>query len=76
MKDLCIAQINATMTATTQNGIQSAIMPLIRHYHSDQMNNLKILQVSFVIDTFFAKMKALHTNTFCQVYYHKVGFAA
>ena len=28
LKELCIAQINATMTSSTSNGIQSEIMPL------------------------------------------------
>ena len=37
LKELCIAQINATMTVNKQNGIQSAIMPLIHRYHSDQI---------------------------------------
>ena len=64
------------MTATTQNGIQSAIMPLIRRYHFDQMYNLKIPQGCFAIVPLFGNMKALHTNTCCQAYYHKNDFAA
>ena len=57
LKDLCIVQINATMTATTKNVIRSAIMPLSRRYHSNQMNNLKRIQGRFSIKTFFDGMK-------------------
>ena len=57
LKKICIAQINTTMTATTQNRIRSAIMPLSRRYCSGQMYKLKRRQGGFVIDTFFADMK-------------------
>ena len=54
LKDLCIAQINAKMTETTQNEIRSSIIPLRRRYCYDQMYNLKILQGCFEIKTLFA----------------------
>ena len=66
----------ATIEVTTQNGIRSAIMPLSRRYRSDRMYNLKRLRSRFATDTFFADMKSLHNNTCCQVFSHKVGFAA
>ena len=57
LKELYIAQIYATTTATTKNGIQLAIIPLIRRYHYDQMYNLKRLQGHFSINTLFVNMK-------------------
>ena len=66
----------AAMKATTQNLIQSSIIPLSRHYRSDQMYNLKILQGRFATDTFFSDIKSLHANTCCLVYLHEIGFAA
>ena len=51
-------------------------MPLIRRYRSDLMYNLKRLQGHFSTNTLFADMKSLHAKTCCQVYLHKVRFAA
>ena len=64
------------MTANTKNGIRSEIVPLSYRYNSDQMSNFKRLQGCFAIDTLFDNIKSLLTNTCCQVYTHKVGFAA
>ena len=61
-------QINSTITATTKIEICSAIMPLNRRYHYDQMYNLRRPQRCFAIDKLFANMKSLHTNTYFQVY--------
>ena len=58
----------ATITATTKNGIQSEIMPLIRHYRYDRIYNLKRLQGSFAANILFADIKSLQANTCCQVY--------
>jgi hypothetical protein len=66
----------ATMNATTQHGIRSAILPLTRRYRSDRMYNVKRLRGRFATDTFFADMKSLHGNTCCQIFSHKIGFAA
>ena len=66
----------ATFLGTTQHGIRSAILPLTRCYCADQMYNIKCLRGHFATDTFFADMKSLHGNTCCQIYLHKVGFAA
>ena len=38
---------NATMMATTQNGVRSAILPLSRRYRSDRVYNLKKLSGRF-----------------------------
>ena len=74
LKDLCIAQINAITIATTKNVIRSAIIPLIRHYRSDKIYNLKRLQDYFAINKFCADLKSSHASTCCQIYWHKVGF--
>ena len=66
----------ATLLATTQNGIWSAILPLACRYRADRMYNVKRLGGKFATDTFFADMKSIHGNTCCQVYSHKVGFQA
>ena len=66
----------ATLDATTQNGIRSAIMPLSRRYRSDRMYNLKRLRGRFATDTIYADIKSLLGNSCAQVYTHKIGFAA
>ena len=66
----------ATLLATTQMGICSAILPLTRRYRADRMYNIKRLDGKFATDTFYADMKSIHGNTCCQVYSHKVGFQA
>ena len=66
----------ATLLATTQRGIWSATLPLTRRYQDDRMYNIKRLDGKFATDTFYADMKSIHGNTYCQVYRHKVGFQA
>ena len=66
----------ATLLATMQRGIRSAILPLTRWYCADRMYNIKRLNRKFVTDTFYADMRSIHGNTRCQVYCHKVGFQA
>ena len=65
---ICPKYSNATMVSTTQNLLSC-------RYRSDQMYNLKTPKGRFSTNTLFADMKSLHAKTFCQVYYHKVGFA-
>ena len=69
-------QDKATTDATKQGGIRSSIFPLSRHYRCDQMYDLKRLQGRFAIEIFLADTKLLHGNTCCEVYFHKVIFAA
>ena len=66
----------ATLLATTQNGVRSAILPLSRRYRADRMFSIKQLDGKFATDTFFSKVKSIHMNTCCQVFSHKVGFQA
>ena len=65
----------ATLEATTQNGIRSAILPLSRRYRSDRMYNVKRLRGRFATDTVYADIKSLLGNTCAQIYTHKIGFA-
>ena len=74
--NICPKPSEATITATTQNGMLSTIMPFSRLYCSDQMYNLKIFYSRFATNTLFANIKSLHANTCFQVYSQKVGFAA
>ena len=61
----------ATMDTTTQGGMRSEIMPLIRRYQYDWMYHIKQLQGRFGTETFFDDMKSLCGNTWYQVYPHK-----
>jgi hypothetical protein len=65
----------ATLRATTQHGIRSAILPLSRRYKADRMYNMKRLQGRFATDTFFSDIKSMHNDTCAQIYSHKTGFA-
>ena len=65
----------ATIDATTQNGIRSAILPLSRRYRSDRMYNVKQLRGRFATDTVYSDVKSLLGNTCAQIYTHKIGFA-
>ena len=66
----------ATLGATTQNGVRSAILPMSRCYQADRMYGVKRLYGRFVSDTFFINTKSLHHNTCAQVFSHKCGFSA
>ena len=50
----------ATLLATTQKGIPSAILPLTRRYRADRMYNIKRLDGKFATNTFYANMKSIH----------------
>ena len=68
--------LTATLLATTQNGVRSAILPLSRRYRADRMYNTKRLRGKFATDTFYPTAKSLYGNKCCQIYSHKNGFAA
>ena len=65
----------ATLDATTQHGVRSAILPLSRRYRSDRMYSVKHLRNRFATDTVYSDIKSLLGNTCAQVYTHKIGFA-
>jgi len=66
----------ATLRATQQRGVRSAILPLARRYRADRMYNVKRLDGKFSTDTFYATVRSLRSEIGAQVYFHKVGFAA
>ena len=70
------AKAVATLKATTQRGIRSAILPLSRRYRADRMYNVKRLNSKFATDTLWADHTSLHQNKYAQLYSHKNGFAA
>ena len=66
---------SATILATTQKGIRSAILPISRRYRADCIYHLKRLDGKFATDTFYPEFKSLNQNTCAQVFSHKGGFA-
>ena len=68
-------RVKATIKATTQNGIRSAILPLSRRYRPDRMYKVKRLRGRFATDTVYSDVKSLLGNTCVQIYTHKIGFA-
>lgn len=70
-----LKKASATLKATTQYMIRSAILPLGRRYRADRMYNVKRLQGKFATDTFFSPGVSLLGNTCAQIYSHKNGFS-
>jgi hypothetical protein len=64
----------ATLRATTQRGIRSAILPIGRRYRADRMFNVRRLNGKFAADTLWSTTKSLRSNVVTQVYTHKCGF--
>ena len=65
----------ATIKATTQLGIRSAIGPLTRRYRTDLMQSrLRRLNTTFYTDTLFAKCKSIAGNSVAQLYTDGEGF--
>lgn len=65
----------ATIRATTQRGIRSAILPISRRYRADRHYNKKRLHAKFATDTLFAPMKSLHKMNCAQIFSNKAGFS-
>ena len=65
----------ATIKATTQLGIRSALHPLSRRYRTDIMSqNLTRLNTTFYSDTMFAKCTSLNGNAVAQVFTDGQGY--
>ena len=71
-----LRRARATMTATTQRGTRSAILPIARRYRADRMYQCRRLQGKFATDTLYSKCKSLRSNIAAQIYSHKCGFKA
>ena len=69
-------QAKATLAATQQRGVRSAILPLSRRYRADRMYSVKRLNGKFATDTLWATVRSLRQNICAQVYSHKCGFQA
>ena len=72
---IVINKEQATLEATTQQGIRYDILPLRHRYQADIVYILKILNTRFAIDTLFSDIKSLNNNVCAQVFSHKVGFS-
>jgi hypothetical protein len=66
----------ATLRATTQRGMRSAILPIGRRYQADRMFQVRRLKGKFATDTLCATTKSLNSNAATQIYTHKCGFNA
>ena len=69
------ARARATLRATTQRGVRSAILPISRRYRADKYFNVKTLDGKFATDTLWSKSRSTGGNIASQVYTHKNGFA-
>ena len=71
-----LPRARATLKATTQHGVRSAILPLSRRYRADRRYAQRWLLGKFSTDTFNATTKSLHGHKVSQIYSHKAGFVA
>lgn len=70
-----IETAKATLDATTQLNLRSAVAPLTRGYRTDLLSQrLRRLDCKFFTDTLFAKVKSLSGNSCAQLYYDPNGF--
>ena len=69
-----IERANATMKATLQRGVRSAILPISRRYRADRQFNVKRLAGKFATDTLWSKTKSLRGTKAMQIYSNKCGF--
>lgn len=66
----------ATLQATTQKGLRSAILPIGRRYRADRMFDVRRLHGKFYTDTLWGTTNSLRSHAASQVYYHKCSFVA
>ena len=71
-----LERAKATLKATLQRGVRSAILPISRRYRADRQFGVKRLQGKFATDTMWAKSRSLNSNIATQIYSHKCGFSA
>jgi ribosomal protein L31E len=65
----------ATLQATTQLSVRSAILPLTRRYRTDLLSQrLRRLNSRFFTDTLFAKSKSIIGNSCAQIFTNAQGF--
>ena len=66
----------ATLGATTQRRVRSAILTLARRYRADRVFSMRRLNARFAKYTFVLVVKSLNKNTCGRVFSNKVGFNA
>jgi hypothetical protein len=65
----------ATLEATTQMNVRSAVAPLTRRYCTDLLSmNLRRLNCKFFTDTLFSKTVSIVGNSCAQLYYDPNGY--
>lgn len=65
----------ATLDATTQHSVRSAVLPLTRRYRTDLLSQrLRRLTCKFFTDTLFSKSKSIIGNICAQIYTNAEGF--
>ena len=70
-----LSKAKATLEATTQENVRSAILPLTRRYRTDLMSQkLKRLRAKFYTDTLFMDETSTKGNTCAQLYADGDGF--
>lgn len=69
-----LPRARATLKATTQHGVRSAILPLARRYRDDRRFSQRRLMAKFATDTLYAPTKSLEGHKAAQIYSHKAGF--
>lgn len=69
-------QAAATLKATLQRGLRSAILPISRRYRADGMYSVKRLMGKFSAHTLWGTVRSLKGNVATQLYSHKCGFVA
>ena len=71
-----IKKAKATLEATTQQCIRSAILSLSRRYQANRVYSLKRINKRFSTDNLFSDIKSLNQNVCAQLFIHRVGLSA
>ena len=71
-----LGQATETLKDTTQSLLRSAILPLMRQYHTDRMFTRPRIQRTIYTDTMNGQYKSLDGNKHAQVFTNKSFFAA
>ena len=71
-----LARARATLRATTQRGVRSAILPIRRRCRADRKFSMKRLNGKFATNTLWYKKRSLISHIATQLYSHKCGFNA
>jgi hypothetical protein len=70
-----LKQAKETLGASTQNFVQSALLPISRRYRSGRHFYRRHLNSHFSSDLYYGRTRSLHGNTCAYIFSHKCGFA-